>query len=108
MRLGSGPSIIEQFLKGVRTPNQVLIGNVALQVFAVQSGGRVLNSSNDVTGEIERCARDADVYYVLSYDAPPADGPDDYHTIQVKLSPPQLKAQTRSGYYDQPVRARTP
>jgi VWFA-related protein len=98
----------EQFLKGVKTPNQVMIGNLALQVFAVQSGGRVLNSSNDVTGEIERSARDADAYYVLSYDAPPADGPDEYHAIEVKLSQPQLKAQTRSGYYDQPVRPRTP
>jgi VWFA-related protein len=38
----------ESFLKGVRSPNQVLLGNLSLQVLAFQSGGRVLNSSNDL------------------------------------------------------------
>lgn len=98
----------EDFLKGVNAPNHVLIGNLALQVLAYQSGGRVLNSSNNVAGEIERCIRDANSYYVLSYDPPPADGPNDYHAIEVKLDQPQLKAQTRSGYYAQPTRPRTP
>ncbi|HEX3685405.1 MAG TPA: VWA domain-containing protein [Bryobacteraceae bacterium] len=98
----------EQFLKGVTAPNRVLIGNLALQVLAYQSGGRVLNSSNSIAGEIERCIRDVKAYYVLTYDPPPADGPDDYHAIEVKLDQPQLKAQTRSGYYAQPTRPRTP
>jgi len=98
----------EDFLKGVTAPNNVLIGDLALQVLAYQSGGRVLNSSNNVAGEIERCIRDTNTYYVLSYDPPPADGPNDYHAIEVKLDKPQLKAQTRSGYYAQPTRPRTP
>jgi VWFA-related protein len=98
----------EQFLKGVTSPNRVVIGNLALQVLAYQSGGRVLKSSNDVAGEIEHCIRDANTYYVVTYDPPPADGPDDYHAIEVKLDQPQLKAQTRSGYYAQPTRPRTP
>ena len=42
-----------------------------LQVLAYQSGGRVLNSSNDVAGEIARCAVDAGTYYVLSIQPPP-------------------------------------
>jgi len=98
----------EDFLKGVTAPNNVQIGDLALQVLAYQSGGRVLNSSNNVAGEIERCIRDTNTYYVLSYDPPPADGPNDYHAIEVKLDKPQLKAQTRSGYYAQPTRPRTP
>lgn len=98
----------EQFLKGVTAPNRVQFGNLALQVLAYQSGGRVLNSSNDVASEIERCLRDADAYYVLSYDPPPADGPNDYHVIEIKPDQPQLKAETRSGYYAQPTRPRTP
>lgn len=98
----------EQFLKGVTAPNHVTFGNLGLQVLAYQSGGRVLNSSNDVAGEIERCVRDANAYYVLSYDPPAADSPNEYHAIEVKMDQPQLKPQTRSGYYAQPTRPRTP
>ncbi len=94
----------EQFLKGVISPRQALLGDLGLQVFAYQSGGRVLNSNNNVAGEIETCVRDANAYYVLSFDAPPADGPNEYHALEVKIGRPGLKAQTRSGYYAQPVR----
>ena len=92
----------QEFLKGVKSPQQAVFGDLALQVLATQSGGRVLNSNNDVAGEIETCVRDADAYYVLSFDAPPADGPNDYHAIQVKIAGHDLKAQTRAGYYAQP------
>ncbi len=92
----------EGYLKGVTKPSQVHFGNLALGVLAVHSGGRVLNSSNDVAGEIESCIRDANVYYVISYELPPADGPNEYHAIEVKMDQPQLKAQTLSGFYAQP------
>ncbi|MBV9762394.1 MAG: VWA domain-containing protein [Acidobacteriaceae bacterium] len=98
----------EQFLKGLTSAGKAQFANLALQVFAQQSGGRILNSDNDIAGEIESCIRDASAYYVLAYEAPAADGPNDYHSIEVKLNQPQLKAQTRTGYYDQPVRPRTP
>jgi VWFA-related protein len=92
----------ESFIKGVRSAKDAQIGNLALQVLAFQSGGRVLNSNNDVTGEIETCVRDANTYYILSFAPEPADGPNDYHTIQVKIDRPKLKAQTLAGYYAQP------
>lgn len=95
----------ESFVKGVKEPQNAQFGNLALQVLAVQSGGRVLNSSNDVAGEIERSVRDLNADYVLSFEPPPADGPNDYHSIEVKVNKPDVKAQTRTGYYDQPVRA---
>ena len=92
----------ESFIKGVRSAKDAQIGNLALQVLAYQSGGRVLNSNNDVTAEIETCVRDANTYYILSFAPEPADGPNDYHTIQVKVDRPKLKAQTLAGYYAQP------
>jgi VWFA-related protein len=92
----------QEFLKGVKSWKQALFGNLALQVIATHSGGRVLNSNNDVAGEVETCIRDTDAYYVLTFDAQPADGPDDYHQIEVKLSGHDLKAQTLSAYYAQP------
>lgn len=98
----------EQFLKGLATPDKAQFGNLGLQVLAYQSGGRVLNSENDIAGEIESCVRDASAYYVLTYEAPAADGPNDYHSIEVKVRGPGLKAQTRTGYYDQPVRPHSP
>src|ERR1700733_10279676 len=63
---GSGGGVLKSyykdFLKGVKSPNQVRIGNVALQVFAYQSGGLVLNSSNDLVGEIAKCVNDANAF----------------------------------------------
>jgi VWFA-related protein len=93
----------ESFLKGVRAPNQVAIGDLGLQVLASQSGGRVLTASNDLTDGIASCVRDTNAYYVLSFAPPPADGPNEYHAIEVKIDKPHLKAQTRAGYYDQPA-----
>lgn len=96
----------EQFLKAVTLPKQVQYGNLALQVLAVHSGGRVLNSNNDIASEMERCARDANAYYVLRFDAPAADGPSYYNSIEVKIAQPKIKAQTLSGYYAQPGQGR--
>jgi len=90
------------FLKGVKSPRQVHAGNLALQVLAVQSGGKVLNSSNDIAGQIEKCVADADAYYVLSFDSDPGDGPNEYHQLEVKIGQPGLTARTRTGYYAQP------
>ncbi len=92
----------ESFLKGVTAYNKVQNGNLALQVLAVQSGGRVMNSDNDVTKEIGDCLKDAKAFYVLSFDSPPADHPDEYHALEVKVAKPGLKARTRTGYYAQP------
>ncbi len=98
----------EEFLKGVRAKNQAQIGDLSLQVLAYQSGGRVLDGSNDLSGEIESCVRDANASYVLSFDSVPADGPDEYHAIEVKIRQRGLKAQTRSGYYAQPAPRHAP
>ena len=69
---------------------------------AVQSGGRVLNSSNDITAEIAKCTADAEAFYVLSFEAAHADHANEYHAIDVKVDKPGTKARTRTGYYAQP------
>lgn len=91
----------ESFLKGVKSANSVQNGNLALQVLAVQSGGRVLNSVNDIAKSLATCAADAKVFYTLSFDSPPADHPDEYHSLQIKIVKPGLTARTRTGYYAQ-------
>ncbi len=92
----------ESFLKGVSEAKQVQPGNLALQVLAAQSGGRVLNSSNDITAQIAACIQDTRAFYVLSFHSPPADTPNGYHALEVKIDKPGLKARTRTVYYAQP------
>jgi len=92
----------KQFLKGVKSARQVQLGDLALQVLADQSGGRVLNSNNDVADEIATCVNDASAFYVLTFDGLPGDGPNEYHALEVKIDKPGLTAHTRTGYYAQP------
>jgi VWFA-related protein len=99
---GFRTSYYEEFVKGVKKPGQVQIGNLALQVFATQTGGQVLISNNDVAGEIASCIGEASAFYVLTFDGLPGDGPNEYHALDVKLDKAGLKARTRTGYYAQP------
>jgi VWFA-related protein len=99
---GFQTSRYRDFLKPVKAEGQAQNGNMALQVLASQSGGLVINSSNDVAGEIATCVADANAFYVLSFDRPAADGPNEYHALDIKIGKPGLAARTRSGYYAQP------
>lgn len=92
----------EDFVKGVKKPQQVQMGNLALQAIAVQSGGRVFNGSNDIASEIAKAAADANDYYLLTFETARADGPNEYHSLEVKVDKPGLKTLTRTGYYAQP------
>jgi VWFA-related protein len=104
--LGSGQSVAWEFayqdyLDGVTKASKVELGNLALQVIAIQSGGLALGASNDIARHIEQCMSEASAYYRITYDAPPADQSIEYHRIDVRLSQPGLVARTRTGYYAQ-------
>jgi VWFA-related protein len=99
---GIRTSYYQEFLKPVPSASQAESGDLALQVLAQQSGGRVFSSNNDLTRLIASCAADAEAWYVLSFDAPPADGPNEFHALSIKIDKPGLTARTRIGYYDQP------
>jgi VWFA-related protein len=94
------------FLPGVKALSQAYPQNLALPVLAVQSGGLVLDGSNDLAGamanEIARSAGDAQAFYVLTFQASHADHADEYHTLQVKVDQPGVTTRTRTGYYAQP------
>jgi VWFA-related protein len=99
---GFRTSYYEGFVKGVKKPSQVQIADVSLQVLATQTGGRVLISNNDIAGQIASAIADANAFYVLTFDGLPGDGPNEYHSLEIKLDKPGLKALTRTGYYAQP------
>lgn len=92
----------KDFVRGVKSARQADSGNLALQVFAVQSGGRVLDPSNDLAAQIANCVGDLSVFYTLSFDPAHADHPDDYHDLKVQIDRPGLEARTNTGYYNQP------
>ncbi len=95
-------SYYEEFLKGITSSSHALPGNLGLQVLVVQSGGRVFNSSNDLTTEIAHCVADADAFYVVSFEAARADQANEYHSLAVTIDKPGITARTRTGYYAQP------
>lgn len=106
--LGSGESMMrtsyyKDFLKGVSKPSEVNLGDLSLPVLATQSGGLALNSSNNIAGLIQECVADAAPYYEISFDSSPAERPDEYHHLEVKVAKPGLTARTRQGYYAQPL-----
>ena len=92
----------ESFLKGVTSASKVENGNLGLQVLAFQTGGRVLNRSNDLADLIATSVADAKAYYTLTFAPAAASHPDEYHDLEVKISTPGLTARTRTGYYAQP------
>ncbi len=92
----------ENFLKGIRKPSEAVLGDLGLQVLAVQSGGLALTGSNDVRGALQRCVNDSKASYEISFDPPPPDAGDTYHRIEVRVAEPHLEARTTRGYYRQP------
>jgi VWFA-related protein len=92
----------KEFLKGVTKPSQVSVGDLSLQVLAVQSGGLAASSSNDLVSLLQHCVADTKAYYELSFNPAPADRRDEYHSLTIQVAKPGLTARTRQGYYAQP------
>jgi VWFA-related protein len=97
--------LYESFLKGVKKSTQASTPNLGLKVLAIQSGGLVLPPTNDVASSIDTCIHDAATYYSVTFAPPPADGPDEYHKLDVHVDKPGLTARTNTGYYNQPPAA---
>ena len=98
------PDYYQAFLNGVTTVDQVSSGNLALPVLAYQSGGQILDESEDLAADIDKCIADVAAYYVLSFDSTAAGNSDEYHSLQVKVkvNKPGLTIRTNRSYYDEP------
>jgi hypothetical protein len=99
---GVGTNLYKGFLKGVPSALKTSVSNLGMKVLAVQSGGAVYGPDNDMTAQINRCVQDAQAFYTLSFDPPPAVRANEYHDLKVQVSQPGLTARTRTGYYNQP------
>ena len=96
------PFYYKDFLKPLTDPKKATFPYMGLGVFAVHSGGRVLVTGHDIAGEINSVLRDAGAYYEVTCAAPPAGAPNQYQSIDVRVSQPDSTAQTISGYYADP------
>jgi VWFA-related protein len=92
----------KNFLQGISKPSQTQVADLGLQVLAVQSGGLVLNSSNNIASLLEQSLADAAPSYELSFEPSAAERPNEYHRLDVRVGKPGLVARTREGYYAQP------
>jgi VWFA-related protein len=96
-----GPDYYKNFLKGVSAANRAESGDLAVPVFAVHSGGLVMNRGDDLVRELNRCIAEAAAYYTLSFDPPNADRTDEYHELEVKVDKSNMKTRTNVGYYSE-------
>ena len=92
----------KEFTKGVRSPRNMQVGNLALQVLALDTGGRIFNSSNGISSEIAQAVQDADAFYTITVDPPPASHSNEYRAISVTVDQGNVTARTLTGYYAQP------
>jgi VWFA-related protein len=102
MGAGTRELLYKDFLKGVRSPRQSDTGDLALKVLAIQSGGRILGPDNDIVGQIDNCIAEANAFYTLSFNPPPAEHLDQYHDLKVTVSHAGLTVRTNTGYYNEP------
>jgi VWFA-related protein len=94
----------KEYLKGVPSRDKAQIGNLALQVLATQSGGRVLNYTDKYLGsEVADCLAEADEpYYSIHFDPPPAGHKDEFHSLKITVNRSGLTVRTNHGYYNEP------
>jgi VWFA-related protein len=93
----------EAYLKPLKDPHKAETGHLALQVLVTETGGRVLDPSTDLPGEIRSCISDIGEYYTLTFAPPAATSADEFHELKVQVDQAALAARTTTGYYDQPV-----
>ncbi len=92
----------QEYAGGVNKPNDANLGNLALQVLAVQSGGMALTVGNDVAGEVQKCVSDADAYYELSFVPTLDQKPNELNKVQVRVNQPKVDVRALQVYYWQP------
>ena len=95
-------SSYKEFVSAVKSPQHANAGNLALQVFAMQSGGRVLEPSNDLASQIAKCVEDLSAFYSISFNPAQAKQADEYHDLKVQIARPGLAVRTNMGFYNQP------
>lgn len=95
----------KSFLKPVTRWQKAQPADLALQVLAAQSGGRVLSGGNNVAEELNACLSDAPAYYSITFAVPGAAADAGlWHNVDVRVKAPGAAIRTANGYYALPPR----
>lgn len=86
-------------LKPAEKWSQATLSNLGVQVLAIQDGGLVLNSNNDIAREIGKCLQDATAYYTITIPRAVSETPGVFHALAVHVDKPGLSVRTVAGYY---------
>jgi len=98
-----GESSISENRRASNARTSAALPRVAVDEFAHRTGGRVMESNEDITAELHTCARDAEWYYSLSFNAPPAQGgAGERHSLDVRVDRPGVQVRTMDSYYTEP------
>lgn len=95
------PSEWEKFLSGTSSLQSASWMNLYKKVLAVQSGGCVFSFGGDRVRQIEDAINAEKNYYALTFEPLPT-RTEEYHSLKVEVSQPNLAAHTTIGYYDEP------
>ncbi len=102
MSAGAESADYKEFLRPVKSFHDADSGNLALQVLAIQSGGRVLDPGNDIAGKIVACEADANGFYSMSFVPKASKHPNEYHEVRLRVAYPGAVTQATGGFYGQP------
>jgi VWFA-related protein len=91
------------YLNGLSHANDAAFGNLAIQALATQTGGHAFYGRNDVDREIATSLTDGNTYYTLAYSPANKDFHGEFRKLKITvINQPDLKVQTRDGYYAMP------
>jgi VWFA-related protein len=91
------------YLNGLSHANDAAFGNLAIQTLATQTGGHAFYGRNDVDREIATSLTDGNTYYALAYSPVNKDFHGEFRKLKITvINRPDLKVQTRDGYYAMP------
>lgn len=92
----------QTYLKGLTQVDDAQFAYLSPQVLSPQSGGLTITSSNDIPDMIQRCLRDTESWYSISFSPLPSEKHDDFHSINVRVDQAHAVVRTRDGYYANP------
>jgi len=92
----------QNFTDGLTKLDNATFGDLGLQVLVTQTGGRAIFGNDPIANSIDHCLTDLGAFYTLAIAPIPADRPNQFHELTVKVATPGLKVRTRNGYYTQP------
>lgn len=92
------------YLTPVTKWQQARPADLALQVLAAHSGGRVLWGNNRIAEELDACLEDARAWYTVTVPVPSDAILNSWRSVEVRVDRPEATVRTQNGYYAVPAR----